>query len=85
MKKLNKQIALATEYQAWFPKRSTRVYNSSTNKYYHDVLYELLIIQSGLCAYTEFRLVSVENLEFIKGCFLNGKLNIEEKPSIPAD
>jgi len=83
MRKLNKTICMATEYEKWFAQNKTKEYYSSRYPYY-DVLYELLIIQQGLCAYTEYRLVSEENLETIKNGFEKGKYSNNFKPQIPA-
>jgi len=83
MKKVNKTISHATEFKKWFAKNKTKEYYSSRYPYY-DVLYELLIIQNGLCAYTELRLVSEENLETLKNGFEKGKYSIDFKPQIPA-
>lgn len=84
MRKLNKEISLATEYKEWFTKNKNHLYNSSANDYYYDVLYELLIIQNGVCAYTEYRLIDEDILIELKKGFVNGKYTIHLKPSTPA-
>lgn len=84
MKKLNKTISFATEFAKWYADHQTSKYNSSNNEFYSDVLYELLIIQEGLCAYTEYRLVDESILKTIKKGFANGKYNSNYRPQIPA-
>jgi len=84
MRKLNKTISLSTEYSKWYAQNKTKEYKSSSDPYYYDVLYELLIIQEGLCAYTEYRLVEEQLLEKLKNGFKNGKYSTDFKPQIPA-
>ena len=85
MRKLAKAIEWAIEYQDWYGNKPQRVYNSSANKYYYDVLYELLLIQGGICAYTEYRLISKDHLETLKAGFENGKYASGFHPDVPAD
>lgn len=60
-------------------------YNSSNNMYYYDVLYQLLNLQGGLCAYTEKRLISPEKLKEITAAFADGKLNVPaQRPEVAA-
>lgn len=84
MRKLNKAIKLAKDYKKWYPKNKRHKYDSSNNEFYYDVLYELLIIQDGLCAYTEYRLIEKDVLKKIKDGFVRGKYSIPLKPNIPA-
>lgn len=84
MKKLDKKITLALEFKKWYAKNKKYAYNSSNNKYYYDLLYELLIIQDGLCAYTEYRLIETKVLNKLKKDFVKGKNNTIIKPQIPA-
>lgn len=86
MRKIEKNCTLATEYYAWMVANSAEKYNSTNNKYYYDVLYQLLILQGGMCAYTEKRLISPENLELITAAFADGKLNVPaQRPDVAAD
>ncbi|OFX42743.1 MAG: hypothetical protein A2046_11190 [Bacteroidetes bacterium GWA2_30_7] len=84
MRKLNKTLSLSAEFSKWYAKNKTKEYNSTSNKFYYDVLYELLIIQDGLCAYTEFRLIDEPSLEKIKDGFKKGKYSIDYFPDNPA-
>jgi hypothetical protein len=83
MRELDKKITLATAFETWYNQDSARPYHSSRYPYY-DVLYELLIIQDGLCAYTELRLIDPENLEKLKNGFVDGKYTADYKPDVPA-
>jgi hypothetical protein len=83
MKKLHKTITLSTQFQKWYALNSTHKYDSSANKFYSDLFYELLIIQEGLCAYTEFRIVEESKLFELKNGFVNGKYTNTYSPSIP--
>lgn len=83
MRKLNKTLSLSTEFSNWYAKNKSKEYNS-TRLFYYDVLYELLIIQDGLCAYTEFRLIDESSLEKFKVGFKKGKYSIDFFPDIPA-
>jgi hypothetical protein len=91
MKKIAKSITFATKYKAWLDKKensnlSHGVYTSSNGTYYHDVLYELLICQEGLCAYTEHKLLDLEQIELLKSCFTDGKYNEKKyKAEIPVE
>lgn len=84
MRKLDKIITLSTEYEAWYKENKAAKYKSSTDKYYYDVLYELLIIQEGLCAYTEYRLIEEPLLDMIKAGYDSGKYTSAFRPQIPA-
>ncbi len=89
MKKITKTIEFATKYKAWLDEKENNnlthgVYGSSDDPYYHDVLYELLICQNGLCAYTEHKLLDLEQIELLKSCFIDGKYNKNKyKPETP--
>jgi hypothetical protein len=84
MRKLNKIIRLSTKFNDWYLKNKTHKYNSTSNRFYYDILYELLIVQDGLCAYTEYRLIEDKLLEKIKNGFKVGKFSIDFFPQIPA-
>lgn len=84
MRKLNKILSLSTNYKKWYAKNKTKEYKSSNDPFYYDVLYELLIIQDGLCAYTELRLIDEKLLKKIKAGFNNGKYSIDYFPQTPA-
>lgn len=84
MRKLNKTLSLSTEFSKWYAKNKSKEYNSTSNNFYYDVLYELLIIQDGLCAYTEFRLIDEPSLEMIKTGYKKGKYSADFFPDIPA-
>lgn len=65
MRKIDKSKILAKEYKAWIDAYDTEnkdhpVYNSSSNKYYYDILVNLLFCQGGLCAYTEIMICDME-------------------------
>jgi len=77
MRKLNKPKILSTKYKEWEEEleRSGNphpVYNSSRNRFYKDIVANLLHIQDGLCAYTEIRLCDediVDNHNWENGKF----------------
>ena len=63
MKKIDKNLSLATSYKKWLDTlnksgKSHPTYNSSNNKFYYDVIANLLWVQQGLCAYTEMFLIN---------------------------
>jgi len=76
MRKLNKSITKAEAYKKWqneiidkgedFPK-----YESSKG-FYYDIVAELLLIQDGLCAYTERLLYNIDEIKALD--WENGKL-----------
>ncbi len=84
MRQLKKTLNLATNFETWYKTNTTATYNSSNNDFYYDVLYELLIIQHGVCAYTEYRLIEEDNLETLKQLINKGKPNEKNRISIPA-
>ncbi|MEY2830741.1 MAG: hypothetical protein RIQ33_2599 [Bacteroidota bacterium] len=77
MKKINKSEKLATEYFHWVKQlevnKEVKSYDSSNNKFYLDVLINLIVVQNGLCAYTEFRLVEEKEVAALKKLFVKGK------------
>ena len=83
MKKINKSQKIAQQYFHWIKSleaNGTDVeYDSSKNKFYLDVLVNLIVVQNGLCAYTEERLVQEDKIESLKNSFVNGKF-IGTKP-----
>jgi hypothetical protein len=72
MRRLDKTIRFATKYKEWYSENANQAY-SSTNPFRKDLLAELLIIQNGLCAYTEYRLVSESDISAMESGFSNGK------------
>ncbi len=66
MRKIDKSIILSTKYKQWeedFGSSNHPEYNSSANKFYTDIVMNLLHSQEGLCAYTEMRLCAKELIE----------------------
>jgi len=56
MRKIDKSTILSSKYKEWeegLEADKHPEYNSSKNKYYHDIKMSLLYCQKGLCAYTE--------------------------------
>lgn len=81
MRKLTKTISYCKEYEKWeiaFGVKNHDEYNSS-GKYQKDIIAELLIIQDGLCAYTEYRLMSKAHVEALKTKFTSDKFTGEIK------
>lgn len=64
MRKIDKSIALSTEYKSWADGLGEEhpPYNSSKHHYYTDIVMNLLHCQHGLCAYTEQQLCPSEYL-----------------------
>ncbi|MFN0034860.1 MAG: hypothetical protein ACKVUS_07335 [Saprospiraceae bacterium] len=67
MRKIDKTIILSTAYKEWEEDLENRdvphpAYNSSQNKFYTDVVMNLLYCQQGLCAYTEVQLCPAKYL-----------------------
>ncbi len=64
MRKLDKTEILAVEYKNWQDNFSIAEnhpkYNSSAGKFYYDIIANLIWIQKGLCAYTEFMMHDFE-------------------------
>ena len=60
MKKIQKELALATAYKKWLDdlnnKKANHPIYSSQKTYYRDIVANLLWVQNGLCAYTEMYL-----------------------------
>ncbi len=77
MRKLDKKIQFSEAYKNWQEAYPDHAYDSSKNPFYKDVMTELLIVQDGLCAYTEFRLVDRAQLEIYKQGFVEGKLTLD--------
>jgi hypothetical protein len=75
MKKIDKKLDLATAYKKWLdtinkPGKRYPAYSSSNNKYYYDIIANLLWVQQGLCAYTEMYLINkntVSKDKWVKG------------------
>ncbi len=79
MRKLDKQIRHAIAYDTWWKTNSQVEYDSSKNPYYLDVLFELLIAQDGLCAYTELAVMSRKQVAELKLVFESGKVKKDTK------
>lgn len=80
MRKLDKTLILATAYKDWLDKEEAEVkthpaYNSR-NKFYRDVVANLLWIQQGVCAYTEHFLF--DHRELAPDNWENGKYSKAE-------
>ena len=60
MRRIDKTIVLAIKYKEWIyglaESDSQPEYNSSKGKFYYDIIANLIWIQQGLCAYTEYYL-----------------------------
>jgi hypothetical protein len=75
MKKIDKDLALATSYKKWLEGLKGKkhpTYTSSNHKYYYDIIANLLWVQQGLCAYTEMFLINKNNVskeKWAKGGF----------------
>lgn len=58
MRRLDKTDILATNYKEWLDALAEDInhptYKSSKGKFYYDIIANLIWIQKGLCAYTEF-------------------------------
>lgn len=78
MQRIDKTLLLSSEYKQWEESmiESHSQYNSSNNKYYYDVVMNLLHCQKGICAYTE---ISLCDEEFYKiECWKDGKYQISK-------
>jgi hypothetical protein len=86
VKQISKIITHAKQYETWINSFGASIQEkySSSNLFHKDVLYQLLICQEGLCAYTEYRIVSQQKLEKIKNEFVLGKYN-NGKRDLPID
>jgi hypothetical protein len=76
MRKIDKDLTLATAYKKWLQELNKDGKDhpeySSANKFYKDIVANLLWVQKGLCAYTEMFLVDHTDLdpsEWKKGRF----------------
>lgn len=75
MRYINKTLILATEYHTWLSglkKKKHPKYNSSSFKYYSDIVANLIWVQNGLCAYSEKKLqdhAPFETKHWISGSF----------------
>ncbi|MFN8345045.1 MAG: hypothetical protein U0X91_08575 [Spirosomataceae bacterium] len=78
MQRIDKTLLLSSEYKQWEESMTEThsQYNSSNNKYYYDVVMNLLHCQRGVCAYTEILLCS-EDL-YHSGHWKNGKYQIHK-------
>lgn len=83
MRKINKDICLAIEYHNWQPAIGKKYYSS--HKYYKDVLCSLINCQEGLCAYTEYRLISNEFIEQLADFFDENGRFTDVRPELPMD
>lgn len=76
MRKIDKICDLSTAYKAWQDQleqegKAHPKYNSSSGKYYWDVVMQLFRCQKGLCAYTEQELCTEALFE--ESCWENGR------------
>jgi hypothetical protein len=77
MRKITKDLTLATAYKKWLEKLAKDgtdhpTYNSANHRFYYDVVANLLWVQQGLCAYTEMYLINPADVEpdkWVKGKF----------------
>lgn len=78
MQKIDKTLILSSEYKQWEESMSEfhKPYDSSKNKYYYDVVMNLLHCQKGVCAYTERSLCDESYYQL--GCWGNGKYQISK-------
>ncbi len=64
MRKIDKTEILAVKYKEWqdnFPiTESHPKYNSSAGQFYYDIIANLIWVQKGLCAYTEYMMQDFE-------------------------
>ncbi len=90
MRKIDKSTVLSSKYKEWEEKLGIDnhpQYNSSSNKYYHDIKMSLLYCQKGLCAYTEQLLCDTKYLDVTSwndGEY-SKELTTEDKHSIQGD
>jgi len=75
MKKINKQILFATDYKNWEATETNFPEYSASFRFHKDILYQLLICQEGLCAYTEKLILNEAEIDNCKTNFVNGKYN----------
>jgi hypothetical protein len=87
MKKLVKTNVYATSFHNWHTAtgKDKHPKYSASDPHHKDVLIELIISQSGLCAYTEHRLVNQEDLERLKTSFDEDGRFIGELKYYPID
>ena len=90
MRKIDKTIILSKKYKEWeggLEADSHPEYNSSRNRYYHDIKMNLLHCQKGLCAYTEQLLCDKKYLD--QTCWDDEKytktLSTEDRHAIQGD
>ena len=80
MRKLDKTLILATGYKGWQDKLEeegkTHPAYTSGNKFYRDIMANLLWVQQGVCAYTEQFLF--DHVELLPENWENGKYNKDE-------
>lgn len=85
MRKIDKRVCIATEYEKWVNNLTKIPIYRADYKYYKDIFMALLYCQNGLCAYTEMRLVESEVLQELLTSFnANGKFE-GERPECDAD
>jgi hypothetical protein len=75
MKKIDKSKKIASVYHVWLKNLKNKkqpAYDASF-RFYKDVLFNLLICQNGLCAYTEIRLLSDEDVKKTQKDFKKGR------------
>lgn len=89
MRKLDKTNIKATAYQKWqknLGKNGIKIPQYSSNhKYYKDILADLLIIQNGLCAYTEYRVLDETKVKSLSAKFDAKGQYVGHRPETPTD
>lgn len=66
MRFVDKRINRATEYEAWLNslgRKKHPKYSSSSFRYYYAIIFDLLLCQQGLCAYTEKFLTNIHEID----------------------
>jgi hypothetical protein len=78
MQRIDKTLLLSSEYKQWEESMNEThsSYNSSNNRYYYDVVMNLLHCQKGICAYTEISLCDEEYYKI--ECWKDGKYQIHK-------
>jgi hypothetical protein len=86
MQRISKNNRKATEYKKWEASlgKNPHPEYKSTYRFYKDVLFDLILCQGGLCAYTEYRLINKSEIPKIKSKFLKGRFKGDFK-DLPID
>ncbi len=75
MRKINKEILFATQYKEWIESNPAFEKYDANFRFHKDILYQLLICQKGLCAYSEKLILEKEEVEKCKNDFVKGRYN----------